>query len=316
MKKYLSIILALSLLIINTKPVCAETIKVGISESTPIPIIAEWPINEGTQVGEHFSARIVEDISSEAGEVYIPKNSRVIGVVVAVESAKSFNRNGKVDIQFTKIIFPDNVTSIEILADGTMKASSGSKAEQVVDALAKTTGGAILGAIAGLKFGGIIGTGSSSASNLAIGAMTGASLSLISFIAKKGNQVEINPGLPMVLNINQMQKQDYSGQQIVSQDDKVKAVILSYNDKKIEIEIENQLKHSIPLTNLKIVDGLGYTMKPNIPLNYHDTKAIPAKSVSTYEFEFTPTSKNGKFWLVLTDSFNKQEYFRKEITSN
>jgi hypothetical protein len=236
--------------------------------------------------------------------------------VVNVDPAKSFNRNGKVDIQFTKILFPDNVTSIDILADGSMKASSGSKAQQVVDALAKTTGGAVLGAIAGLKFGGIIGTGSSSASNLAIGAMTGASLSLISFIAKKGNQVEINPGLPMVLNINQMQKQEYSLQQMISQDDKVKAIILSYNDKKIEIEIENQLKHSIPLTNLKIVDGLGYTMKPNIPLNYHDTKAIPAKSVSTYEFEFTPSTKNGKFWLVLTDSFNKQEYFRKEITSN
>jgi hypothetical protein len=316
MKKYLSLILVLNLAILANLKAKAEIIKAGVSQSTPIPIIAEWPINEGTQVGEHFSARIVEDISSETGEVFIPKNSRVIGIVVNVDPAKSFNRNGKVDIQFTKILFPDNVTSIDILADGSMKASSGSKAQQVVDALAKTTGGAVLGAIAGLKFGGIIGTGSSSASNLAIGAMTGASLSLISFIAKKGNQVEINPGLPMVLNINQMQKQEYSLQQMISQDDKVKAIILSYNDKKIEIEIENQLKHSIPLTNLKIVDGLGYTMKPNIPLNYHDTKAIPAKSVSTYEFEFTPSTKNGKFWLVLTDSFNKQEYFRKEITSN
>jgi hypothetical protein len=316
MKKYLSLILVLNLALLANLKAKAEIIKAGVSQSTPIPIIAEWPINEGTQVGEHFSARIVEDISSETGEVFIPKNSRVIGIVVNVDPAKSFNRNGKVDIQFTKILFPDNVTSIDILADGSMKASSGSKAQQVVDALAKTTGGAVLGAIAGLKFGGIIGTGSSSASNLAIGAMTGASLSLISFIAKKGNQVEINPGLPMVLNINQMQKQEYSLQQMISQDDKVKAIILSYNDKKIEIEIENQLKHSIPLTNLKIVDGLGYTMKPNIPLNYHDTKAIPAKSVSTYEFEFTPSTKNGKFWLVLTDSFNKQEYFRKEITSN
>jgi len=316
MKKYLSLILVLNLAILANLKAKAEIIKAGVSQSTPIPIIAEWPINEGTQVGEHFSARIVEDISSETGEVFIPKNSRVIGIVVNVDPAKSFNRNGKVDIQFTKILFPDNVTSIDILADGSMKASSGSKAQQVVDALAKTTGGAVLGAIAGLKFGGIIGTGSSSASNLAIGAMTGASLSLISFIAKKGNQVEINPGLPMVLNINQMQKQEYSLQQMISKDDKVKAIILSYNDKKIEIEIENQLKHSIPLTNLKIVDGLGYTMKPNIPLNYHDTKAIPAKSVSTYEFEFTPSTKNGKFWLVLTDSFNKQEYFRKEITSN
>jgi hypothetical protein len=216
MKKYLSLILVLNLAILANLKAKAEIIKAGVSQSTPIPIIAEWPINEGTQVGEHFSARIVEDISSETGEVFIPKNSRVIGIVVNVDPAKSFNRNGKVDIQFTKILFPDNVTSIDILADGSMKASSGSKAQQVVDALAKTTGGAVLGAIAGLKFGGIIGTGSSSASNLAIGAMTGASLSLISFIAKKGNQVEINPGLPMVLNINQMQKQEYSLQQMIS----------------------------------------------------------------------------------------------------
>lgn len=297
-------------------PANADAIKAGVSENTPVPIIAEWPIGEDTQVGEHFSARIVEDIVSDAGEVFIPKNSRVIGIVTDVTPAKSFNRNGKVDIQFTQIIFPDNITTINIAADGSMIPDKNAKLKFTGDALAKTAGGAILGALAGLKFGGIIGTGSSSASNLAIGAMTGASLSLISFVAKKGDQVEINPGLPMVLNIAQMDKKDYAGQQMASTEEKVKAMILSYSDKKIEIEIQNQLKHSIPLSNLKIVDGLGYTLKPNIPLNYHDMKSIPAKSVSTYEFEFTPTTKNGRYWLVLTDSFNKQEYFRKEIVNN
>lgn len=307
------ILLLLALLLLN--PVQAlPTMKAGVMESTPVSIIAEWPINESTQIGEHFSARIVEDIIGAGNEILIPKGSRVIGTVVELQNAKSFNRDGRVDIRFEKIVFPDNITSYNINADGTLIKDPYHTASLVGDAALKTTGGAITGAIAGFKFGGILGTGTSTASNLAIGAISGAGLSLISFIAKKGKEVDITPGLPMTLNIISMDDQHYKEQQIVSQDSQeVTASIKNTWNNKIAIEIENKMRHSIPLSNLKIVDGLGYTVKPNLAFSYHDIKAIPAQSSSSYEFEFNPTTKKARYWLVLTDSFDKQEYFRKEI---
>lgn len=313
---FLKTIIFIALILTILGPVNSkEPIEVGVSENTPVPIVAEWPIGPDTQVGEHFSARIVEDISSDTGEIFIPKGSRVLGTVVGIEAAKHFHRGGKVDIDFEKIVFPDNITTIRINADGTLVKETGKGAELTKEALGKAATGAIFGAITGFKFGGIVGSGTSTASNIAIGAMTGASLSLISFIAKKGDEVEIFPGLPMILNITDMEKQQYRAQELITetQSNEVEAVILKHKEQKIAVEIENNMRRAIPLSNLKIVDGLGYTVKPNIPFGYHDLKSIPAKSSGTYEFEFNPTSKKGRYWLVLTDSFGKQVYFRKEL---
>lgn len=303
------------IIIISSQTINAQEIfKTGVIESTPIPIIAEWPINHETQVGEHFSARINEDIMGNGNEILIPKNSRVIGTVVSVDNARLFNRDGKVDIKFDKIIFPDNVHSISINADGSMIKQDRNGLKTIASAASQTAGGALIGAVVGFKFGGLLGTGSSTASNLAIGAATGGALSLISFVGKRGQEVKITPGLPMTLNLIAMEKQEYKEQQLLyEQNYLVNGIIKNYRNNKIAVEIENKMQHSIPLGNLKIVDGLGYTVKPNLAYKYHDDKTIPASSSETYEFEFNPTTPNAQYWLVLTDSFGKQEYFRKEI---
>lgn len=303
------------LLVLCQSSISAKTIKAGIMESTPVSIVAEWPIGKDTQIGEHFSARIVEDIVSDSGEIHIPKNSRVIGTITKMDNAKSFHRNGRVDIKFEKIIFPDNITTIEINADGDLIRHNGKKLKMAKEGLKNTAGGALMGAFLGLRFGGILGTGTSTASNLAIGAVTGASVSLISFIGKKGKEVEINPGLPMILNITNMEKQNYVAQNLGFPEKKrVEAEIISVKDNEIDISIDNQLTKDIPLTNIKIIDGLGYTIKPNLALNYHDIKAIPAMTSTSYKLKFSPTTKDARYWIVLTDSFNKQEYFREELS--
>lgn len=314
MMKQKRLLITIIIFIISSTSVNAEIYKTGVVESTPIPIVAEWPINDETQVGEHFSARITENVMGNGNEILIPKNSRVIGTVVRVDNAQLFNRDGKVDIQFQKIIFPDNVHNINISADGMMVKHKRSNLQVVGNAAGKTAGGAIMGAAVGYKFGGVLGTSGSSASNVAIGAITGAGLSLISFIGKRGKEVKINPGLPMTLNLIAMQEQDYKEQELsLEQNYMVNGNITNYRNNKIAVEIENKMKHSIPLGNLKIVDGLGYTVQPNLAYGYHDEKTIPATSSGTYEFEFNPTNQNAQYWLVLTDSFGKQEYFRKEI---
>jgi hypothetical protein len=310
---FLKLIIIIALLIAILGPVNASTIEASVSQNTSVPIVAEWPIGADTQVGEHFSARIIEDVVSDTGEIFIPKNSRVMGTVIDIKEAQSFHRGGQVNINFEKIIFPDNISVLKIDADGTLTKQNRILAKTGEGAL-QTMKGAITGASLGFRFGGIIGSGSSTASNIAIGAATGASISLISFIASKGQEVEINPGLPMILNINDMQSQKYKGLSLAKDLEKpVQAHIKRINEKRVSVNISNNLDQELPLTNLKIVDALGYTIKPNIGYKYHDKKVIAPNSIKQYEFEFTPTTKNAKYWIVLTDSFGKQEYFRQEI---
>lgn len=309
------------LILINILPVFAaenKTLKLGVSESTPIPIVAEWPIGPDTQEGEHFSARIIEDITSASGELNIPKNSRVVGTVVNIKRAGLFRQGGKVDVRFEKIIFPDNVTSLKIAADGSIEKDKYATIKAVGEMAGEVALGAALGAIGGFKLAGIAGASTSTGSSIAIGAMAGAGLSVISFVSRRGTEVEIYPGMPMTLNIIDMQNQNYKAQKIITDEEvqEIKADILSVAEKRVTVAIENNSENAIPLGNLKIVDALGYTVKPQIGYNYFAQKRIPANSYGKYDLPFSPTRKKTKYWLVLTDSFNKQEYFRKELKVN
>jgi hypothetical protein len=293
----------------------AKTIKAGVSEVTPVPIVAEWPINSHTQVGEHFSARVVEDMISDDGQVFIPRNSRVVGRVTDVQNAKTFHRHAQVDIKFEKIVLPDNIQTLIINADGTLIKDKLENIKLAGEALKQASIGTIIGALTGFKFGGIIGTGSSNATNLMIGAAVGGTVSLVTFISKRGDDVEIYPGLPMILNIVASEKQKYKEQELPeSNTNEVQANILKCKDNKVAVRIINQRDYPIALTNLKIVDGLGYTVHPTQSFNYHDNKVIPANSNITYEFVFPALQgKKARRWIVLTDSFNKQEYFKLEL---
>ena len=42
-------------------------------------------VNKYTQEGEHFSARVVEDVVLDSGEILIPKQSKVKGTIVKIQ---------------------------------------------------------------------------------------------------------------------------------------------------------------------------------------------------------------------------------------
>lgn len=305
--------LVLISMVVFAEVIHAETIKLGIHEVKPVAIVAEWPINNHTQVGEHFSARVVEDIVTDTGEIFIPKNSRVVGRVHSVKDSKFFNRSGKVDIKFEKIVYPDHIHSLAIQADGLLIPEKYKAAKVIGGAVKETLFGAAIGAAKGFKFAGIVGAGSSTGSNVAIGAAAGAGLSLISFISKRGSDVKIYPGLPMTLNIEQLEKSKFKEQHLAAVTTGVKADIKKFKKNKVKLEIANDTKDAIPLANLKIVDALGYTTHPVQGFKYFDQKVIPANSKAEYEFTFPEQASKTRQWLVLTDSFNKQEFFKVEL---
>lgn len=322
---YAVIATILYLLYLSFNPALAEApIKAGVMESTPLQVVAEWSINPDTQEGEHFSARVVDSFIGPEGEVLIPRNSRVVGTIVKVDGAKTFHRDAEVTVRFEKIIFPDNITSIEIQADGSLRqsvANNRTKPEKILSAAGaiaqgaiETGMGAFTGATLAYKFGGLIGIGTSGTNIAMVGAGAGASFALVKFIANRGEDLEIFPGTPMTLKMVSMQEQNILEQQMQAADTGVKVDIVKRRGNKLAIKIHNELDEAIPLTNLKIIDGLGYTVKPEQGFKFFDTKRIPANSEFSYEFRF-PSRENSKNreWLVLTDSFGTQEYFRVEI---
>jgi hypothetical protein len=291
----------------------SETIKAGIVETVPVSIVAEWPISYKTQVGEHFSARVIEDILGADGEVIIPRNSRVVGRVIDVAGPKSFRRNSKIDIQFEKIVLPDNVQSIVINADGSMLRERGAIALDLAEGLSQTIGGAAKGAMLGLKFAGIAGMASSYGNTVMIGAAAGAGLSLVSFVARRGDYIELQPGTPMTMNLISIEKQKYKEQLIAEFESPIEAEVVKYRNNKLKVQIQNKSSQEISLANLKIIDGLGVSVHPLREYAYFDKKLIPAGSTDIYEIEFPNCNSKNKLWLVLTDSFNKKEFFRVAI---
>jgi|GEM_PF-3391676 len=300
----------------------AEPIKAGIVESTPLQVVAEWSINPDTQEGEHFSARVVDNFIGAGGEVLIPRNSRVVGTVVNVEGAKTFHRDAEVTVRFEKIIFPDNINTLEIQADGSLRQSIadnqtklekiGSAVKTLAQGTIETGVGAFTGATLAYKFGGLIGLSSSTSNIATIGAGAGAGLALVRFIANRGEDLEIVPGTPMTVKMISMQEQNIVEQQMQAANTGVTVDIVKRRGNKLAIKINNDLDEPIPLTNLKIIDGLGYTVKPEQGFKFFDNKRIPANSEFSYEFRF-PSRAKSREWLVLTNSFGNQEYFRVEI---
>jgi len=292
--------------------VLANPIKLGALETTPVQVVAEWPVDKHTQRGEHFIARVVEDVVLDNGEVLIPKNSKVKGHITNISPEKSFRRAARVDIEFKEIVFPNNINSVKILADGSLVDDEHKILKAVGAGSLRVLGGAALGAILGFRFAGVLGS-SLSGSNLAIAAGTGASIALVSFISEKGKELKIEPGLPMTLSLVEMEKRALAEQSMPKFDTKVSVKVIKKNRDSLKLLIENKNEHALSLANLKVIDNLGYVKHAIKTFNYFDEKSIPAKSSQEYLVNLPSKGIDTGRWLVLTDSFDKEEYFRVRI---
>ena len=118
-----------------------------------------------------------------------PVGSLVTGTIVKASPAKLGSRNGSVDIVFNKILTPDGKTLNISTEKVEFNVTNEGKAKQVITA---TLGRALLGAALGVAFAFI---GGGSASNIANGAIIGASVgggsALVTGVAQKGVDAEI-----------------------------------------------------------------------------------------------------------------------------
>jgi hypothetical protein len=127
-----------------------------------------------------------KDINTEEGTLLIPANSRFTGTILDIKDPRWFNKNARVYIQLSKVVFPDgkaiSMNAKPFYKDYALKESAWMNAGRI--ALSTVTMGAI-GTGAGIGFGFIpdparIGTG------IAIGAPIGATIGFVAGVCAKG----------------------------------------------------------------------------------------------------------------------------------
>ena len=160
-----------------------------IDKGVKLNIYLQNAINTATAAeGDNVNAVLKEDWTYKEYTV-APVGSLVTGTIVKASPAKLGSRNGSVDIVFNKILTPDGKTLNISTEKVEFNVTNEGKAKQVITA---TLGMALLGAALGVAFAFI---GGGSASNIANGAIIGASVgggsALVTGVAQKGVDAEI-----------------------------------------------------------------------------------------------------------------------------
>ena len=155
-----------------------------------------------SRVGDKVVCFIDDDIQIDS-DTFIPKGSRVEGIITNIEKPKSFGRDGSFKIDFNEIVTPENI-SIPINASVTTdtKKSSEKIASILTYDAALISYGTFHGALGSIQYGGIPLAVASHGISLLAGAGIGAGAGIVGSAVRKGKLPTAIYGqqLPLVLN--------------------------------------------------------------------------------------------------------------------
>jgi hypothetical protein len=145
-----------------------------------------------SQVGDRFTARVVDPVSVD-GAVVIAPGSTVVGRIVEAVPAKKIGGTARLNLEFTEL-------ELRSGADSPISASYHSKAKSQVKKDAATiggatAGGAILGRIIGHKEG-------EEARGTAIGAVVGGAVGTGIAASNRGQEVTIPEGMTVQIELD------------------------------------------------------------------------------------------------------------------
>ena len=178
-----------------------------VPTGTMIPAVASSNISSDTMdVGDSVSLALASPFSYN-GTVLAPAGSTINGMVVMIKKSGRTGRNGQIKVKFTNIVTPtgQNIPiSAKIATEDNSGILIGGTNKDRVKDIAKdtaigTASGAVLGPAGGAIAGGKSGVGRGAWGGTAIGAGLGLGKSLWN----KGNPVELAPGSPVNIVLEQ-----------------------------------------------------------------------------------------------------------------
>lgn len=167
-----------------------------LSSGTTIPVYLQNSINTATATKGDEVIAVVSDNIMRDSDILIPQGSLVYGTLTTARHAAYGSRNGRVVINFNRIVTPENHTydiSAETI-DFTV-SNDGKVSESVKNVAVKAAAGAIAGLLLALLTDGNVGR------SVAIGAGVGAGTGVITSTAERGVDAEIPSFTEMELTL-------------------------------------------------------------------------------------------------------------------
>jgi nucleoid-associated protein YgaU len=159
--------------------------------------------SKASQVGDTFTATVIEDVYSSDGVMVIPQSSKVTGRVDSVTKAKKGGNPGQIDVSFTQVKLPNGTTRringslTDLDADDAKSDAEGTasgdkmKHRKIIFIGGGGAGGAVLGAAIGGGKGALI------------GGLIGAGAGLLGERLTKGEDAEVKSGTEFGVILNQ-----------------------------------------------------------------------------------------------------------------
>ncbi len=171
----------------NSSPVLKGGITTVIQKGEVINVNLNTPINfYFSQIGDKVAFFTNEDTAIGENS-YIPKGSRIEGIITNIKEPKGFGQNGSFEVSFNEIITPENIfIPISATASTDIQKASAKTAEILSYDAALIAYGTFHGFIAGVQYGGIPLAISSHGISLLAGAGIGAGAGIIGSAIRKG----------------------------------------------------------------------------------------------------------------------------------
>ncbi len=148
-----------------------------------------------SQHGDEFHARLRQAVTTEEGDILIPKGTIFKGHIESTEEpGKSLSRNGKITLAFDYILMPDGrkvpLDTEYTKGDNALLAFG----RAVGGGIGGTISGALRGALVGLSFGGLGAAAATNGATVIGGSGLGALAGLGNGISRSGDHILLNEG--------------------------------------------------------------------------------------------------------------------------
>lgn len=336
---YLLFFLFLSTKVVNAQLTLKGGVQTYVQKGRVLQVDLSTPINfYFSAEGDGISGYINEDI--KVGEdLFIPKGSKVEGVISKINEPKRFGQDGSFEIEFNELVVSGNRIPIQ----ASVSTDISTKLEKAADILTYDSAliayGTFNGALAGIQYGGIPLAISSHGISVLAGAGVGAGAGILGSALRKG-KIPVNSigkSLPFVLKSNlyilgdSLPSSSTSPVLSLSDSSEFKGFRFSppvkkdqvqiqvfdvkrVHDKKygdslvIELNLKNKSNKSISLSDLKLTTSKKELINPDVLLSGLELlKSVKPNEEIKTRLKYLISSKKEEYNLILIDPIDMIE---------
>lgn len=280
------------------KDIEGKLAPLNINAEVVLENIYDIQLSENSNAKSQLSTNnMKEELSNDSLKILLPKGSKFYAKVKNSELAKSFNRDGFIELEFYKIevgtsskpqsiSIPKGVLNADNME---LRESFSNKASKVGKAIGYTLGGALIAPLLSYQIAGVLAFSNPYVTGGA--AATGAAIGLAYGIASKGKNFNLEPGSEIKLKLNNdwllseldsesfintkaqenikeptsTEPKTQLAQKALLKINKIKKTASNFNQKclKINLDYENKSTEAIRFLSFRLVDSMNKEYFPD-----------------------------------------------------